>query len=196
MQLRQPGVLQQPPGPGDLSGPDQGDDTSYAGEEHHGQVHRIHLGCSFGDLLDYPDAEWVVLDGEQDIMGNPWIGFNEVITKCWREGKGKDAVTVCEDYLSKIDTLWNGGDWNGTSWSGTSWSGTSWSGLSWSGTSWSGTSWSGLSWSNTTWSNMAWNGTSWSGTSWSGTSWSGTSWSGLSWSSSGTAAASQGLRWD
>lgn len=123
----------------------------------------------------------VALTGEQDIMGNPWIGFNEFVTNCWKEGKGRDSYTVCEDVLVATDTLWNGGDWNGTSWSGTSWSGTSWSGTSWSGTNWSGTSWSGTSWSGTSWSDKTWSGTSWSGTSWSGTSWSGTSWSGRNW---------------
>ncbi len=143
---------------------------------------------------DHLEHDGVILSGEQDIMGNRWIGFNETVTKCWREGK--DAVEVCEDYLSKIDTLWSGGDWNGTSWSGTSWSGTSWSGLSWSGTSWSGLSWSGLSWSGTSWSEKVWSGTSWSGLSWSGTSWSGLSWSGLSWSSASSGDASNGLRWD
>ena len=131
-----------------------------------------------GELLE---MNGVLLQDEQDIMGSPWIGFNQWVTKCWKEGKGKNAVTVCEDYLEKVDTLWSGGDWNGTSWSGTSWSGTSWSGTSWSGTSWSGTSWSGTSWSGTSWSDKTWNGTSWSGTSWSGTSWSGTSWSGRNW---------------
>ena len=79
-------------------------------------------------------------------MGNPWIGFNETVTNCWVEGKGRDKYTVCEDVLVATDTLWNEGYWNGTSWSGTSWSGTSWSGTSWSGTSWSGRNWTGLSW--------------------------------------------------
>ena len=142
---------------------------------------------------DHLEMDQVVLAGEQDIMGSPWIGFNEWQTQCWKEGKGKDAVTVCEDVLVPTDTLWDGGDWNGRSWSGTSWSGTSWSGLSWSGTSWSGLSWSGLSWSGLSWSGKTWNGLSWSGTSWSGLSWSGTSWSGQNWTSAGWDA---GLRWD
>jgi serine protease AprX len=141
----------------------------------------------------------VDLVGEQDIMGNSWIGFYELQQDCWTEGKGRKAKTVCGDVLVAADTFWNGGDWNGTSWSGTSWSGlswsgTSWSGLSWSGTSWSGLSWSGTSWSGTSWSNQHWNGTSWSGTSWSGTSWSGTSWSGTSWSAGSW--GDSGLRWD
>ena len=142
---------------------------------------------------DHLEMDGVILAGEQDIMGNPWIGFNEWQTNCWQEGKGRDAVTVCEDVLVATDTLWDGGDWNGTSWSGTSWSGTSWSGTSWSGTSWSGLSWSGLSWSGLSWSGKTWNGLSWSGTSWSGTSWSGTSWSGANWTSFGW---DSGVRWD
>lgn len=137
----------------------------------------------------------VPLQGEKDIMGSPWIGFNAVTTKCVKDGKGKNATTVCTDYYQPVDTLWVGGDWNGRSWSGTSWSGTSWSGLSWSGTSWSGLSWSGLSWSGLSWSDQSWSGLSWSGLSWSGTSWSGLSWSGLSWSSGGPSGSDAGVRW-
>jgi serine protease AprX len=161
------------------------------------QDHPLSDGSGLLELArggEHVSMDGVDLVGEQDIMGNPWIGFNQVVTKCWKEGKGKDAVSVCEDYLEKTDTLWNEGDWNGTSWSGTSWSGTSWSGTSWSGTSWSGTSWSGTSWSGTSWSDKAWSGTSWSGTSWSGTSWSGTSWSGTSWTSYQN-TATQGASW-
>ena len=128
---------------------------------------------------DHLDFGGVLLEGEIDIFGNPWV-------RCTEVRHGKNLFTEC------VDTLWDGGDFNGTSWSGTSWSGTSWSGLSWSGTSWSGTSWSGTSWSGLSWSGTSWSGTSWSGTSWSGTSWSGTSWSGTSWSGSGWL----GLRWD
>ena len=142
---------------------------------------------------DHLQMDGILLAGEQDIMGNPWIGFNQLVEVCVKEGKGKDAVTVCGDELVATDTLWDGGDWNGTSWSGTSWSGTSWSGTSWSGLSWSGTSWSGTSWSGLSWSGKTWSGTSWSGTSWSGTSWSGTSWSGSNWTS---ASSDSGLRWD
>jgi serine protease AprX len=120
---------------------------------------------------DHLEAHGVVLEGEQDVFGQPWNA------EVWAPA-------------SAAGTSWSGGTWNGTSWSGTSWSG-----LSWSGTSWSGLSWSGTSWSGTSWSDMAWSGTSWSGTSWSGTSWSGTSWSGTSWSSAGWDAAS-GVRWD
>ncbi len=121
----------------------------------------------------------VALEGEIDMMGNDWDGYNCTTTST---GKGKDRVdtTTC-------DSLWNGGDFNGASWSGASWSGASWSGASWSGASWSGASWSGASWSSKTWSGASWSGASWSGASWSGASWSGASWSGSSWS---------GLSWE
>ena len=109
--------------------------------------------------------EGVALEGEMDIMGNPWTGY------C-----GIDGSTTC------LDTLWDGGTFNGTEWTGLSWSGLSWSGVSWSGLSWSGLSWSGLSWSSKDWSTASWNGLSWSGLSWSGLSWSGLSWSGNTWS--------------
>jgi serine protease AprX len=128
---------------------------------------------------DHVSDNGVPLEGEIDIMGNPWYGYNCTTTTT---GKGRDRVTTVS-----CDSLWNGGDFNGASWSGASWSGASWSGASWSGASWSGASWSGASWSSKTWSGASWSGASWSGASWSGASWSGASWSGASWS---------GVSWD
>jgi serine protease AprX len=96
----------------------------------------------------------VVLEGEQDIMGNAWDGAS------WSS-------------LSAAGMSWSGGTWNGASWSGASWSGMSWSGMSWSGASWSGMSWSGASWSGMSWSGMSWSGMSWSGDAWLGLSWNG-----------------------
>jgi len=138
---------------------------------------------------DHLSADGVVLEGETDIMGNPWLGFNEIVTKCWKDGKGKNATTICEDVLTPSDSMWDGGDWNGgtwsgSSWSGSSWSGSSWSGVTWTGSSWSGSSWSGSSWSGSSWSDATWSGSSWSGGTWSGSSWSGGTWSGSSWSGS------------
>ncbi len=148
------------------------------------QKHPLSDGSGLLELTrgsDHITMDGIDLTGEQDIMGQPWVGFSAPYTKCWKEGKGKATTTVCQETQVTTDTLWDGGDWNGTSWSGTSWSGTSWSGTSWSGTSWSGTSWSGTSWSDKTWSGTSWSGTSWSGTSWSGTSWSNRNWTGQSW---------------
>jgi len=110
----------------------------------------------------------VALEGEQDIMSNPWVP--------------EERIKVTSRGAS-----WTGGDWNGASWTGASWSGASWSGASWSGASWTGASWSGASWSSKSWSGASWSGASWSGASWSGASWSGASWSGYVW---------QGLSWD
>ncbi len=90
--------------------------------------------------------------GEQDIIGNPWAGFNQTtVTTCWVEGKKKKAVTVCEDQFEATDTLWNGGDWNGATWSGATWSGATWSAATWLGTSWTGATWSGATWFGLTW---------------------------------------------
>jgi serine protease AprX len=118
--------------------------------------------------------EGVALEGEIDIMSNPWTAYqcSEVAY-----GKGKDRYTVTE-----CDSKWAGGDFNGASWSGASWSSASWSGASWSSASWSGASWSGASWSSKSWSGASWSGASWSGASWSSASWSGASWSGDTWS--------------
>ena len=111
---------------------------------------------------DHISLNGVVLQGEQDIFGQP---FNS------------PAMAA----LEAAGSSWSGGMWNGSSWSGNSWSGSSWSGSSWSGSSWSGSSWSGSSWSGNSWSGSSWSGSSWSGSSWSGSSWSGNSWSGGSW---------------
>jgi serine protease AprX len=111
---------------------------------------------------DHLTQNGVVLQGEQDIFGQP---FNSALMAA----------------LEATGSSWSGGTWNGSSWSGSSWSGSSWSGSSWSGSSWSGNSWSGSSWSGNSWSGSSWSGSSWSGSSWSGSSWSGSSWSGAQW---------------
>jgi serine protease AprX len=139
-----------------------------------------------GSLHVYDDG--LALDGETDIMSNPWTPYDCTTTAT---GKGKDKVTT-----TTCDSKWAGGDYNGTAWTGGSWSGGSWSGGSWSGTTWSGTTWSGGSWSAKTWSDASWSGGSWSGGSWSGGSWSGGSWSGGSWSGDGWLWFTEGLSWD
>jgi len=111
---------------------------------------------------DHISMNGVVLQGEQDIFGRPF-------------------VSAAMAALEAAGSSWSGGNWNGSSWSGSSWSGSSWSGSSWSGSSWSGSSWSGSSWSGNSWSGSSWSGSSWSGSSWSGSSWSGSSWSGGAW---------------
>ena len=111
---------------------------------------------------DHISSNGVVLQGEQDIFGKPFVS-------------GAMAA------LEAAGSSWSGGMWNGSVWTGSSWSGSSWSGSSWSGSSWSGSSWSGSSWSGSSWSGSSWSGSSWSGSSWSGSSWSGSSWSGGSW---------------
>jgi subtilisin family serine protease len=111
---------------------------------------------------DHLSLDGVVLTGEQDIFGQPFVSADMAAA----EAAGNS---------------WSGGVWNGIRWSGSSWSGSSWSGSSWSGSSWSGNSWSGSSWSGNSWSGSSWSGNSWSGSSWSGSSWSGSSWSAAGW---------------
>jgi serine protease AprX len=127
---------------------------------------------------DHISSNGVVLQGEQDIFGKPFLSA---------------AMAA----LEAAGSSWSGGIWNGSVWTGSSWSGSSWSGSSWSGSSWSGSSWSGLtlagsSWSGSSWSGSSWSGSSWSGSSWSGSSWSGSSWSGSSWSGGAWLGASWG----
>jgi serine protease AprX len=111
---------------------------------------------------DHISINGVVLQGEQDIFGQPFASASMAA-------------------LEAAGSSWSGGMWNGSVWTGSSWSGLSWSGSSWSGSSWSGSPWSGSSWSGSSWSGSSWSGSSWSGSSWSGSSWSGSSWSGGSW---------------
>jgi serine protease AprX len=106
---------------------------------------------------DHISMNGIVLQGEQDIFGQP---FNSA------------AMAA----LEAAGSSWSGGAWNGSLWTGSSWSGSSWSGLSWNGSSWSGSSWSGNSWSGSSWSGSSWSGSSWTGSSWSGGSWLGASW--------------------
>jgi serine protease AprX len=120
----------------------------------------LELARGSAHLIDHD----VVLEGEQDIFGNPFD------SRDWSKAATRTAA-------------WSGGNWNGVSWSGASWSGASWSGASWSSASWSSASWSGASWSNASWSSASWSGASWSGVSWSGVSWSSASWSSNVWSS-------------
>jgi|SRR5579884_325004 len=101
---------------------------------------------------DHLTLNGVVLQGEQDIFGNP---FNSTQMAA----------------LEAAGSSWSGGRWNGSSWSGNSWSGSSWSGNSWSGSPWSGSSWSGSSWSGSSWSGSSWSGSSWSSAQWLGASW-------------------------
>jgi serine protease AprX len=108
--------------------------------------------------LDHLTRDGVVLSGEKDIFGKPFLA-------------------------STAGSTWSGGMWNGSTWSGSTWSGSTWSGSTWSGSTWSGSTWSGSTWSGSTWSGSTWSGSSWSGSSWSGSSWSGSSWSGGSWAS-------------
>ena len=111
---------------------------------------------------DHLSMNGVVLQGEQDIFGQP---FNSA------------AMAA----LEAAGSTWSGGTWNGSTWSGSTWSGNTWSGSTWSGSTWSGSTWSGSTWSGNTWSGSTWSGNTWSGNSWSGSTWSGSTWSGGSW---------------
>jgi serine protease AprX len=101
--------------------------------------------------------EGVELNGEVDIMGQPWNGARWIVQ-------------------SALGSAWSGGTWNGSVWAGSRWDGANWTGAAWTGKSWSGKSWSGQSWSGKSWSGKSWSGQSWSGKSWSGKSWSGSNW--------------------
>jgi serine protease AprX len=95
----------------------------------------------------------VVLTGEQDVMGMPWI------PQQWAPA-------------TLAGTTWNNGWWNGSQWTGDSWSSSAFADGSsdgvWTGRSWSGHTWSGHTWSGSTWSGHTWSGHTWSGRSWSG----------------------------
>jgi serine protease AprX len=79
------------------------------------------------------DGVWGVIQGEVDVLGQPWTATS------W------SATSWSATLWAAIAAVTPG--WGATSWSATSWSGTSWSATSWSATSWSATSWSANVWS-------------------------------------------------
>ncbi|MDQ1704791.1 MAG: serine protease AprX [Frankiaceae bacterium] len=84
----------------------------------------------------------VVLTGEQDIFGNPWV---------------PGTIAPAEESAA----TWSGGTYNGATWSGATWSGATWSGATWSGATWSGATWSSATWSSATWSGSTWSSDGW-----------------------------------
>ncbi len=105
----------------------------------------------------------VLLDGEQDIMGKPYVAAARALQQ-------------------SSETSWVGGTWNGSSWAGSSWAGSSWAGSSWAGSSWAGSSWASGVWDGSSWAGSSWAGSSWAGSSWAGSSWAGSAWADGSWS--------------
>jgi serine protease AprX len=101
---------------------------------------------------DHLTRDGVVLSGEKDIFGKPFVA-------------------------GTAGSTWSGGSWSGSTWSGSTWSGSTWSGSTWSGSTWSGSTWSGSTWSGSTWSGSTWSGSSFSGSSWSGGTWATGTWS-------------------
>jgi hypothetical protein len=120
--------------------------------------------------LHVTSPEGVVLQGEQDIFGNPWDGAG------WSTASASGAG-------------WSGAGWSGAGWSGAGWSGAGWSGAGWSGAGWSGAGWSGAGWSESGWAGAGWSGVTWNGAGWSGAGWSGAGWSGAGWSGAGWSGA-------
>jgi hypothetical protein len=59
---------------------------------------------------NHVSADGVVLTGEQDIFGTPWV---------------PSVIVPAEQSL----TAWNGGTYNSVTWSGNGWSGVTWSGV-------------------------------------------------------------------
>jgi len=102
-----------------------------------------------------------ILEGEQDIFGNPWIPCGSTATPLASIAEElNDAQSECETAATshwQEGGYWNGAQWTGVTWSGVTWSSVTWSGVTWSGVTWSGVTWSGVTWSGVTWSGDAWN---------------------------------------
>lgn len=116
------------------------------------------------------DYEGVVLEGEQDIFGNPW-----------------DAQTWSLD--SANATAWNEGTWNKAGWSGAGWSKAGWSGTGWNKAGWSKAGWSEDMWAKAGWSKAGWSGELWSKAGWSKAGWSKAGWSEEGWAKAGWSKA-------
>jgi serine protease AprX len=110
------------------------------------------LNAARGGAYVYDSTNGVVLTGEQDIFGKPWI-----------------AATWTKD--SRTQTSWKNGTFNGSVWTGgrlgsaqygeQSWSSTVWAGRSWAGANWAGRSWAGALWSGRSWAAAGWTGAPW-----------------------------------
>ena len=155
-------------------------------------------------------GDGVVLEGEQDIMGNPWIGFNEIVTSCVVEelddievddrdgatpidGTVVEATKVDTDPLQaiRLDATMLEPVPALTVAASTDDAPKTVKVCTdriqpvktlWNGGDWNGATWSGATWSGATWSGATWSGATWSGATWSSVTWSGATWSGATWS--------------
>jgi serine protease AprX len=169
-------------------------------------------------------ADGVVLEGEQDIMGNQWIGYNEIVTSCVKEEDNKTAnseptgdtstervalesVTLEPVKIDpvtlepvKIDPV----TLEPVKIDPVTLEPVSTPEIDAAETTNdcsdqlqpTKTLWNGGDWNGATWSGASWSGASWSGATWSGASWSGASWSGATWSGASWSGASwSGATW-
>jgi serine protease AprX len=155
-------------------------------------------------------GDGVVLKGEQDIMGNPWIGFNEVVTTCVvEESQPSDDGTVTEPVRldsatlepvtlesSKVDLVTlepvkvypvtlepePAPELAPSNPEEPTSTKVCSDELHATNTLWNGGDWNGATWSGATWSGATWSGATWSGATWSGATWSSVTWSGATWS--------------
>jgi len=161
---------------------------------------------------DHITGDGVVLEGEQDIMGNPWIGFNQVVTSCVVEEVDDDAAVVPTkvdpvtlepvklDPLTlepvKLDPLTlepvkldpvtpepvPALTVSVSSDDAPKTVEVCTDQIQPVKTLWDGGDWNGATWSGATWSGATWSGATWSGATWSGATWSSVNWSGATWS--------------
>ena len=126
------------------------------------QVQNFSVSTGSGSLeqargANHVTAGGVMLTGEQDIFGTPWV---------------PSVMVPAEQSL----TAWNGGVYNSVTWSGSTWTSVTWSSVTWSSVTWSSVTWSSVTWSSVTWSGATWSSVTWSGATWSGSTWSGANW--------------------
>ena len=155
-------------------------------------------------------GDGVVLKGEQDIMGNPWVGFNEVATTCVAEeihSSDDGALTepvrldlatlepvtlepvtlesVKVDLATlepvKVDLATVEPEPASELAPSKPEEPTSTKFCS-DELHATNTLWNGGDWNGATWSGATWSGATWSGATWSGATWSGATWSSVMWS--------------
>ncbi|MBW3620249.1 MAG: S8 family serine peptidase [Actinobacteria bacterium] len=134
----------------------------------------------------------LVLEGEQDIFGQPWDPAVRT-TESWNE-------TSWSDEGDWNTARWTGTDWDTARWTTARWTTARWTTARWTGSTWTTARWTGDSWTTARWTTpegwgaetlMGWSTARWTGDTWDTARWTGDWWGTARW----TTVAWHGARW-